>query len=78
MSKIIGDITLARLLNRAVKERYQQNRPFLTLVIEADGRATVHSNMDVQAQMVELLENAAKAVRGHKQQDSGGVIITLN
>jgi hypothetical protein len=63
MARIVGNSRLLRLLNRAVKEHYQTNRPFITIVIEQDGNASVHSNMDVNDQRVSLLEQCAASLK---------------
>jgi hypothetical protein len=56
MPGLIGNAQLLRPLNKAVKEHYQENRPFMVLVINAQGYAEVHSNMDVNQQRIHLLE----------------------
>jgi hypothetical protein len=61
--KIIGNSRLLKLLNRAVKEHYQTNRPFITIVVEQDGNASVHSNMDINDQRISLLEQCAASLK---------------
>ena len=63
MVGIVGNSRLLKLLNRAVKEHYQTNRPFITIVIEQDGNASVHSNMDVNDQRISLLEQCAASLK---------------
>lgn len=63
MAGLIGSERLLRLLNTAVKQNYQVSRPFITIVIEQDGNATVHSNMDVAAERVSLLEQTVTSLK---------------
>ena len=72
---IIGDPQLARALNHAIKEVYQTNRAFLTIVIEADGRATIHSNMDRAEERIELTRRAFQTLEGRGSDDSGIVVV---
>lgn len=69
MAKIIGNSRLLKLVNRSVKEHYQTNRPFIMIVIEQDGNASVHSNMDVNDQRIDLLEQCARSLRNPTSQN---------
>ncbi len=54
----------ARDLNRVVKEhRNGVNRPFVTLVIEPNGTATILSNMDKQTERIRLLSEVVAGLR---------------
>lgn len=69
MRGIIGNSRLLPLLNRAIKQHFQVNRPFITIVIEADGNASVHSNMDNAEQRVSLLEQCAASLKNPTSQN---------
>lgn len=57
--------SLVNLTNRAVKERYGKNQAFVIVVIQDDGTAAVATNMDRQPQIVELLSEVLKSVKGN-------------
>lgn len=63
MARVIGNARLLKLVNRAVKEHYQTNRPFIMVVIEQNGNASVHSNMDINDQRISLLEQTAASLK---------------
>lgn len=63
MAGMVGNIRLMKLLNTAVKQHFQTSRPFLTIVIEQDGNASVHSNMDDAAQRIDLLEQTVRSLK---------------
>lgn len=55
----------AKDVNRVVKMHRGKSRPFLTIVIEESGDATVLSNMDVHGERLRLLEQVFKKLRGN-------------
>lgn len=63
MAGMIGNNRFMRLVNTAVKQYFQTSRPFIVVVIEQDGNASVHSNMDVAAQRVDLLEQTVRSLK---------------
>ncbi len=63
MAKIIGNERLLKLVTRAVKQHYDTNRPFIMVVIEQNGNASVHSNMDINDQRISLLEQTAASLK---------------
>lgn len=67
--KIIGNSNLLKLLTRALKTHYQCNRPFITIVIEQDGNASLHSNMDINDQRISLLEQCAASLKNPTSQN---------
>lgn len=54
----------AKEMNRVVKQHRGKNRPFLTIVVEDDGNATVLSNMDNFSERIKLLEQTAAGLVG--------------
>jgi hypothetical protein len=61
---IEGQGAFAKDVNRVVKQHRGKNRPFLIIVVEDDGNATVLSNMDNFAQRIQLLEQTAVGLVG--------------
>jgi uncharacterized protein GlcG (DUF336 family) len=57
--------TLVQATNRAVKEVRGKNQAFVICVINDDGTASVATNMDRQPQIVELLMEVLRSVKGH-------------
>jgi len=54
---------LLKLLNRAIKQHFSVNRPFITIVVGPDGQAQVHSNMDRNSERVQLLTQVRDHLR---------------
>lgn len=69
MAGMIGNIRFMRLVNTAVKQHYQTSRPFITIVVEQDGNASVHSNMDNAEQRVKLMEECAASLKNPTSQN---------
>lgn len=53
----------AKDLNRIVKKFRGVSRPFITVLVEAGGEVTVLSNMDKQAEKIDLLTQVANRLR---------------
>jgi hypothetical protein len=68
---VCGHPSFLRLLSLAVKSMYHKNRPFICVVIEEGGNASVHSNMDVPAERVKLMH----LTLDHCQRMSTGLIL---
>lgn len=60
---VIGHPRLSRQLNQAVKEHFQSNRPFITVVIDLEGEVQVATNMDLGSERVRLLELAVERIK---------------
>lgn len=58
-----GPGDLAKAVNRVVKNFRGKSRPFLMILVEDSGDATVVSNMDVGSQRVRLLEQVAQRLK---------------
>lgn len=54
----------AKDLNRIVKKFRGVSRPFITVLVEDDGKVTILSNMDKHMEKVALLTETAKALKG--------------
>jgi heat shock protein HspQ len=68
-SPIILDLTpevpnLARDLNRVIKQHRNKNRPFLMLIVEDNGTASVISNMDNERERLQLLKQTIMGLLG--------------
>jgi heat shock protein HspQ len=55
---------LARELNRVVKKHRNKNRPFLMLIVEDNGTASVVSNMTNEGERLQLLKQTIMGLLG--------------
>ena len=55
--------TLSKQINRTIKEARGRPHAFFTIVIEADDKATVHTNMNQRSQMIALLADTLERLR---------------
>lgn len=60
-----GANAFAKALNRVVKEFRGASRPFLTLVVETDGKVSVLSNMDKHPERIDLLRQVTQKLLGN-------------
>jgi uncharacterized protein GlcG (DUF336 family) len=56
---------MVKVINRAIKERRGKSQAFVCAIINEDGTATVVTNMDRQPQIVELLTDVLRSVKGN-------------
>ena len=54
----------AKDINRIVKKFRGVSRPFITVLVEDDGKVTILSNMDKHMEKVALLSEVSKSLKG--------------
>lgn len=60
---LIGNERLLKALCFCMKQVLGANRPFVCIVIEQDGNASVHSNMDYAQERIALLEQTTASLK---------------